>query len=113
MAKLIKRDWQWRRIWRHIREAHNSFFDHQGSARMGVTGCLHHRFTSVFPVSGLGWQWALCFLAIAYVVISVAVMLFAKWHKSRFERLPPPRPETARNVYKEHAHAVGHMRGIK
>jgi len=45
-------------------------------------------FARVFSVSGLGWEWALCFLGIAYAVISIAVIVFAKWHKNRYLRIP-------------------------
>jgi len=37
---------------------------------------------------GQGWQWALCFLGIAYVVVSVAVTAFIRWHKKRYLRIP-------------------------
>lgn len=39
-------------------------------------------------MSGQGWQWALCWLGIAYVVASVAVTAFVKWHKKRYLRIP-------------------------
>lgn len=64
-------------------------------------------------MNDLSWQWALCFIGIAYVVISVAVMAFSGWRKKRSQRLPPPQRQVSRDVYKEHVHTVGNMRGVR
>lgn len=64
-------------------------------------------------MSGQGWQWALCFVGIAYVIVSVVVMAFAKWHKKRFrEILPAPQSTVVRHVYNESAYRVGCMSGV-
>jgi hypothetical protein len=55
---------------------------------LGRARHVHYRFASVLAVSGMGWEWALCFLGIGYVVISIAVIAFAKWHKNRYLRIP-------------------------
>jgi hypothetical protein len=39
-------------------------------------------------MKNLSWEWALCFLGIAYVIVSIAVIAFAKWHKNRYLRIP-------------------------
>jgi hypothetical protein len=56
---------------------------------------------------------ALALALIITCVIAYGICAFAKWHNKRFLRLPPPQPQVFRDAYKEHAHAVGHMRGVQ
>ena len=36
----------------------------------------------------LSWQWGLCWLGIAYVVVSILFRAIAKWHSKRYLRIP-------------------------